>query len=122
MVETRIAYIERLNNGIIRVETKKDVMLETEDLDENFDVFLKMQENEKELFLIVFGVGGESNFESRIKFAELRRSRIKKAEALVVRSLSHRIESNFYKNYFKLPHPVEVFDDEEKAVEWLLSQ
>ena len=123
MIETRISYIKKLPNGIIRVETKEDVELHPDDLDENFRVYKKLFDTTaaKALFLIVCGEGGVSNIESRLKFADPERGKIKKAEAFVVVSLPHRIESNFYKRFNKPNHPVEIFSTEAAAVKWLLS-
>lgn len=48
----------------------------------------------------------------------------KSAEALVVATLAHKIICNFYIKILKkcsATHPVEVFIQKEKAIEWLLS-
>jgi len=119
--ETRISTIELLENSIIRVEIKPDIQLESADLVENFTVYKELLKNEKGLFLIVFKPGGETNVEAREKFANRKRAKIKLAEAMVIETLPHRIESNFYKRRFKPDHPVMVFTDEKKATDWLLS-
>lgn len=123
MLETRISFIEKLANGIIRVQTKEDIVLKPEDLDENYKAYSTFMdvENDKGLFLVIFASNGESNIESRLKFADPTRNKIKKAEALVVGSLYQRIESNFYKSFAKPKHPVQIFNNEKEAIEWLLS-
>ena len=119
--ETRISTIEQLENGIIRVETKNDVLLESSDLDENCKIYKEKLKIRRGLFLIIFNPGGESNAEARAKFANPNRFKMKIAEALVIKTLPHRIESNFYKNKIKPQHPVKVFSKEKEAIEWLLS-
>ncbi|MEQ8625904.1 MAG: hypothetical protein RJQ00_01170 [Vicingaceae bacterium] len=119
-VETRISFIEKLNNGIIRVEIKPDIQLEPEDLDENFITYTQKLKIKHGLFLLVFKPGGESNMEARLKYASAERFKIKKAEAIVIETLAHRLGANFYKKMFKPTHPVKVFIKEQEAIDWLL--
>jgi hypothetical protein len=120
--ESRISHISALSNGIIRVEIKNKIELHPEDLDENLAIYKEiLGPDKKGLFLLVFAKEGSSTKEGREKFASAERSAIKKAEALVVFTMGHRIESNFYKNFFNPKHPVRIFDNEEKALKWLLS-
>lgn len=120
-IETRISFIEKLNNNIIRVEIKPDILLEPMDLDENYEAYTQQLNIENGLFLLVFKPGAEANLEARIKYANPKRSKIKKAEALVINTLAHRLGANFYKKKFKPTHPVEIFTEEKEAVDWLLS-
>ena len=120
-VETRISIIEKLNNNIIRVEIKPDIQLEPKDLDENFQAYTQQLNIMSAYFLLVFKPGGEANVEARIKHAKPERSKIKKAEAIVIETLAHRLGANFYKKKFKPNHPVEIFTIEKEAKEWLLS-
>lgn len=119
--ETEIAEIEVIEHDIIRVCIKPDVEIIAPNLDENAIVFKKILGDQKGLFLVVFEEGGTSDQETRDKYGDKSRSRFKKAEALVTKSLAHKIESKFYKNYYKPNHPVEIFTDEEKAKKWLLT-
>ena len=120
-VETRISFIEQLNNNIIRVELKPDIQLKPEDLDENFIAYTKEFNIKDGLFLLVFNPGGESNLEARLKYASAERSKIKKAEAIVIETLAHRLGANFYKKKFNPTHPVKVFTKEQEAIDWLLT-
>jgi len=120
-VETRISFIEQLDNTIIRVEIKPNILLEPEDLDENYTAYTQQLHIKQGLFLLVFNPGGEANLEARIKHANKERSKIKEAEAIVIKTLAHRLGANFYKKKFKPTHPVEIFTEEKEAVDWLLS-
>lgn len=120
-IDTRISTIEQLENSIIRVEIKPNIIPMSSDLDENYKVYHEKLRIDKGLFLLVFNAGSESNFEVREKYANSKRAEIKKAEALVITTLSHRIESNFYKRRFKPNHPVKVFTNEKAATDWLLT-
>ena len=119
-VETRISFIEKLNNGIIRVEIKPDILLEPKDLEENYIAYTQQLDVKNGLFQLVFNPGGEANVEARIKYANKDRSKIKKAEAIVIETLAHRLGANFYKKKFKPTHPVEIFTEEQEALDWLL--
>jgi hypothetical protein len=52
----------------------------------------------------------DNNFES-----------VKKGEAIVIKTLGHRLLAHFYMNVRKNDYPVKVFDCEIKAVEWFNS-
>jgi hypothetical protein len=118
--ETKIAEIEVIEHGIIRVCIKPNVEIIAPNLDENAAIYKQILGEGKGLFLIVFEEGGTSDQETRDKYGDKSRSRFKLAEALVTKSLAHKIESKFYKNYYKPDHPVEIFTNEEKAKKWLL--
>jgi len=118
--ESRISQISMIDHGIVRVQMKNKIELQPEDLDENMDIYKKiLGEKASGLFLLVFAPEGSSSKESREKFADPERAKIKKAEALVILNVSQRIESNFYKNFFDPRHPVRVFEDEQEAIKWL---
>lgn len=119
--ETRISFIELLPSNILRIELKVDIELGLDDLDENLCVYQELLGNKKGYFLVIFEENGRSNLETRSKFANRERAKIKAAEALVISNLAHRIESNHYKNSFKPNHPVKVFSQEKEATDWLLS-
>ena len=44
-----------------------------------------------------------------------------KAEAIVVQALAHKIMANFITKFYKTPMPVKIFNNEEKALEWLIN-
>jgi len=119
--ETTIAVIKTIEKDIIRVCIKPDVEIVAAHLDENASIYKEILGNEKGLFLVVFEEGGTSDQETRDKYGDKSRSKFKKAEALVAKSLAHKIESKFYKSYYKPEHPVELFSNEADAKEWLLT-
>jgi len=121
IAETRAFTIDQLDNGIIRVEKKREVELFPSDLDDNYSIYKEFLGGEKGLFLIIFQIDCLSDEDFRNKAADPHRSQIKKAEALVIKSLANRIESNFYVNFHKPPYPIEIFTNEQEAIKWLLS-
>ena len=53
-------------------------------------------------------------------FANVERNKIKKAEALVVKSIEHTVEANFLLKKFNFNHPIKIFNNEEDATYWLM--
>ena len=70
-------------------------------------------------FLINFGINASISNEARHNFADLDRSCIKRAEALLIHQLHHRLIADFHINHFKPAIPTKVFDNEESAIRWL---
>lgn len=122
MIQTDKCYIEVLDDGIVRVETKKGVTIEQSDLDDNYRVFVEELKIERALFLIVFGKDGVVDVASMQRFANPDRNQMKIAEALVVHSVEHALEANFFLKKFPLQHPIKVFDQESDARVWLRLQ
>ena len=122
MIQTDKCYIEVLEDGIVRVETKKGVSIEQNDLDDNYRVFVEELKVERALFLIVFGKDGVVDVASMQRFANPDRNQMKIAEALVVHSVEHALEANFFLKKFPLQHPIKVFDQESDARVWLRLQ
>lgn len=46
---------------------------------------------------------------------------VKKGEAIVIKTLGHRLLAHFYMNVRKNNYPVKIFDCENKAVDWFNS-
>jgi len=65
---------------------------------------------------------GLTNAASMNSFANPERNKIKKAEALVVKSIEHTVEANFFLKKFNFEHPIKVFNNEEDATYWLMLQ
>jgi len=122
LIETHKCFIELLDSGIVRVETKAGASIEQIDLDDNYRVFVEELKIERALFLIVFGKDGLVDAASMQRFANPDRNQMKIAEALVVHSVEHALEANFFLKKFPLQHPIKVFDLEEDAIMWLKLQ
>ena len=107
---------------MVRVEVKKNVEPELEDLEENYNAYLKLFDKKKLFFLIVFNVGSSTSLEVRNQFASQKRSSFKIAEAIVVQSMPHKLIANFILKVQKPEHKMQVFNNEKEALDWLLNQ
>lgn len=111
-----------IDSGIVRVETKRGAYIDQVDLEHNYRVFVEELKIECALFLIVFDENGVVDVASMQRFSNPDRNQMKIAEALVVHSVEHALEANFFLKKFPLQHPIKVFDLEEDAIMWLKLQ
>lgn len=120
-IETRISYITKLASDVVRVEVKKDIEPELEDLEENYSAYQTLFSDNKLYFLVIFNKGSTTSLEVRNKFASKQRSAFKIAEAIVVNSISHKLIANFVLKVQKPKHQMKIFNNEKDALEWLLA-
>ena len=122
LFETEKSIISKLEGGIIRVEIKANVELNIHDLNENFELYLNMMDEDKADFLVVFGANAMALKEARDEFAKKERGNIKRKEALVLQSLAHRILAQFHITFNRPKHPTRIFNNENEALDWLRSK
>lgn len=120
-IETRSCWINLIadNEPIVRVEKKSGIETISEDLEEIDRAYEHLIGTQSAKFLIVFQKDCNSDNEFKKRAVGKERSTIKKAEAMIVKSLANRIEADFYINYFKPQHPVAVFNSETAGLKWL---
>lgn len=120
-IETKVGKISLVKNFIIRVEGKPDIHIELEDMYENDKAFKKLLQAKKNApFLVIFGDNASIYKEALQYFSNYERSKIKRAEALVVPQLHHKINARFHVTVQKPFHPIKQFTDEEEALKWLM--
>ena len=123
-IESEIAQLSVVEGDIVRVELKPNIEIDVAKVDRNFALIQKLMakhELTQTPFLIIFTPGGTANRAARERFGMKERSVIKSAEALVVKSLAHRLVARFHVNFFRPGHPTKIFDNELSAMAWLRS-
>lgn len=120
MIETEKFVITILENQIIRLETKENVILNVTDLVEIEGIYSDNLKIKEGLFLIVFSKGLKGDLSSKHHFVGKRLPYLKKAEAIVMKEISHKVEADFYLKHKKSDHPIKIFDNEQEAIFWLL--
>ncbi|NQY68035.1 MAG: hypothetical protein HRT72_09985 [Flavobacteriales bacterium] len=111
--------ITLVSEGLIRVEIKNDVLIEKEDLIDNHKIFTKMLKGKQGLFLIVFRRGANATDDAKSEYANLERSKLKIADAIVVESTLLRIGAQFVFKFFKPEHQKKIFSNEQEGLKWL---
>lgn len=118
---TKTTYYFR-NDGlvIIRIQPNVELLLEDAIQEQNYLV------GEKAIYLpmkvmVVPGEGTTASKEVRDYSNHPDNTKMIKAEAIVVHSVAHKIMANFIKKFYKTPMPIKIFNDEGKAINWLLN-
>lgn len=108
------------DNGIIKLETKENVSMNQEDLMLIERFYQEKLKIESGLFLIVFSKNLKGDFNAKKHFVSFNDKKIKRAEAIVMREVSHQVESNYFLKNKMAEYPIKVFDNEKDAETWLL--
>lgn len=122
-ITDRASTIEFWDNDIIFIKLKNDIQIELEDSQKQY-LFLKSKYDgvRKHLILVEPGLDTSISKEAREFSSRPESNTMTKATAVIVKSLAHRILINFI---IKLTHQqtmkMRLFDDKQKAIDWLLS-
>jgi len=119
----RISSIEIWDNGIvfIRIDDNSEVSLQ-DSKDQQAFLTAKYDGRNKHLVLVEPGRYTSISKEAR-EFSTLPESNnMTMASAVIVKSIAHRIIINFIINFIRQQNmKMRMFDDKNKAIEWLLS-
>ena len=120
----RTSFIEIWDNGIIFIKIDDNVEIELEDSISQYEFLLsKYNGVNKHLILVEPGRFTNLSKESREFSQKPESNEITMATAIIARSLAQRIVVNFIISVIhQQAMKMKMFDDKEKAVEWLLSQ
>lgn len=121
IIETKIGTITLLDKGIIRVKGNSNVHITLNDMYENDMAFKRLLENGTALFLTIFGENATIEPDAAEYFANIERSKIKRAEALVTSQTYHKLNALFHIKHLKSEHPIKQFQTKLEAMEWLSS-
>jgi hypothetical protein len=122
-VEDRASTIEFWDNDIIFIKLKDNIQVELEDAQKQY-LFLKAKYNNinKHIILVETGLDTSISKEAREFASKPESNEMTQATAVIVKSLAHRIIINFI---IKITHQqtmkMKMFDDKQKAINWLLS-
>lgn len=122
-VEDRASTIEFWDNDIIFIKLKDNIQVELEDAQKQY-LFLKAKYNNinKHIILVETGLDTSISKEAREFASKPESNEMTQATAVIVKSLAHRIIINFI---IKLTHQqtmkMKMFDDKQKAINWLLT-
>lgn len=120
-VDIKIARIFRRNDGILCVQTKDNVVITVEDSKESYEVVKKMVGGKNSLLLSLTGEGATLEDKARDYWVAKRKDNPIIAEAVVAKSLAHKIIVNFVIKFFDAGRVIKMFTKESDAVGWLRS-
>jgi hypothetical protein len=122
-ISDRASIIEFWDNDIICIKLKDNVQIELEDSKKQY-LFLKSKFDgiNKHLILVETGLDRSISKEAREFASKPESNEMTRATAVIVKSLAHRIIINFI---IKFTHQqkmkMKMFDDKQKAIDWLLT-
>ena len=118
-ITTETASISLLDNGIIRVQIKDNVHLESKNLEENYNAYLSLMKDEVAPFLIVVNESATISTEGRKEYNKRTRREVRKKDALVMKDPSTMLLINAQVRFIKPLIPLRAFIDEASAIQWL---
>jgi hypothetical protein len=110
---------ELLTNGIILVTIHDDVTIDVEEMNLIRETNLKLSNGKKAIVYVDPGKYSYVTSDARKLTSSKEHSKYRKAQAFIVRNLAERIVGDFYIKVQKPSHPVKMFTNKEKALNWL---
>lgn len=118
-IETKTAFISKVEGGVIRVEIKDNAELEASSLEENYKAYTYLCENKSAPFLIVVNETATISVEGRTEYNAKTRREIRSADGLVIKNPATMLLINSQVKFIKPKVPTQAFLDESSALRWL---
>lgn len=118
-INTETANIRKLENGVIRVEIKDNVLLEAKNLEENYKAYLELIDGKNAAFLIIVNDTATISTQGREEYNKKTRKEIRRKDALVMKDPSTLLLINSQVKFIKPIIPLQAFLDEPSALHWL---
>jgi hypothetical protein len=119
VTELRTATLYLREDDIICIRLKDDVDVEIADARETFEEVKRLAGVGKKPVLVFTGSRGTISDEVRKFSASLEAAEPTLAEAVIARSLAHKLMVNFLIGFIKIGRPMRLFVHEHHAVSWL---
>lgn len=120
-VFTRTVRIRLLENGIVHYTFLPEMEVDENDHLENHKALVEITGNVKHPLLIDSGEEISITPEARKKIRELETIVPVTARAIIVKSLSHRMLTNFYMRFHQPIVTTKIFEDYDEALQFLLT-
>ena len=121
-VNTACATISKFDSGIIRVAIKDHAVLEANNLEENYNTYVELMDEDSAPFLIIVNDTAEISTEGRDEYNKKTHREVRKKDALVIKDPATMLLINSQVKFCKPVIPTQAFLDEPSAVAWLLSE
>lgn len=116
------AKVQLFEPRIIRMEITSDITITKHEAEELNLAMRDLGGGEEIPYLLLAKDDTQFDSSARAYAATAEGSRYQKAEALIVRTLAHRLLADLYLKINKPVKPCKVFANEEDGIEWLLEE
>jgi hypothetical protein len=120
--ELKKAHLYLVDEGYILLQFKDKVDFELEDAKEVLEIIFDFVEGKSFVLLAdARDIRSNMSHEARKHFANNKKiTAIRKGQAIVVNSLHSRLIANFYMNFHKPSNSIKIFNDYNKAENWIM--
>lgn len=119
MIEIKEAIITDRDDGIIHVHFKEGTEINVELQSKLFEIYNKICAGEKKAFMFSASEYVTVTKDARENAVKMAENIPALANAVIAHSIAYKLIANFYFIVNKPTRPFRIFNDEEKAVEWL---
>ncbi|MCF8464232.1 MAG: hypothetical protein K9G41_05300 [Flavobacteriales bacterium] len=106
-----------IDGDVVKTYLNPDVEINDQSADENIEAIWDLIKNRKVYHLIVPDATTHITVEAH-NYRNLSFESIKKGEALIIKTLGHRILAKIYVTARKQGYPVHIFENEQDAMAW----
>lgn len=120
-IKTRTALVSIIKENFVRMTMLEDAILDLNDMMENHNAENQLTNNKPHVVLIDTRLNSMSSDDARKFSSGDEPAKYRYAVAILFDGLAGRIGANSLLNNYKPKVPTQVFNDENKAIEWLES-
>ncbi len=118
--ETRVAWIDLCEDGLVRLFHRPGVYVAPDDIDEVTAVFRDIAGRAGQLYVLLNSPGAQGvSPAARARAASPECAAVRAAMAILATSAVQRIAANLFIRFNRPPHPVRMFAAEDDAAAWL---
>lgn len=121
LITTRTALISIIKENFVRMTMREDAILDLKDMIENHNAENKITNGNQHVILIDTRLNSLSSDEARRFSSGDKPTKYRYAVAILFKGLAGRIGANSLVKIYKPKVPTQIFNDENKAIEWLES-
>ncbi len=120
-LRTSVAEIKLLDVDLVRIEYSPNTHVDLPQLEEALQSYKKLLGDKKFYLLTIVNPGVTLTERARNYWTTAERSKIKIAEAFVLKTAGHSLLAKFISTFQPPKHELKFFSDEKKALAWLNS-
>ncbi|MFN3875038.1 MAG: hypothetical protein ACK4L7_03875 [Flavobacteriales bacterium] len=121
-VELEASIVTFLEGDIVHTHFKDNLLVQVADVQAMFDAIAAERKGRKALLMVSVGMGTTMTNEARAYASAPESARYVAADAIIVRDFGHQLAANVFVRYHKPTRPIQMFPDQQSALDWLRSQ